>query len=239
MKSLEALRALGTGPEAPSEAKERVAASLAVALGGGLAGASLLGKAASAPSIAAAAPLGGIAGSKVTLIAVAAWLAGGITGAAIYRGFRPQEVRVVYAEAPRTAAEPVPSAVPAPAVANSVSTNDSAGAQRESPPHTPHISNTANSASTGTASALTRERALLDEARAAAAHGDASDALALTEKHRAQFPQGRLREEREALAIRALLSLGRVDEGHARAAAFRRTYPLSLLLPALDAALAQ
>jgi hypothetical protein len=85
---------------------------------------------------------------------------------------------------------------------------------------------------------LARERALLDVARASAARGEPADVLAQVARHRQQFPQGKLSEEREALAIRALLSLGRQQEARARANAFRAAYPNSFLAPVLEAAAA-
>jgi hypothetical protein len=78
---------------------------------------------------------------------------------------------------------------------------------------------------------------LLDLARANAARGEPALALTQTEQHRQQFPHGRLTEEREALAIRALLSLGRTADAQARAQAFRATYPNSFLTPVIDSAL--
>ncbi len=240
--SLDALRALGTGPEAPATAKARVAAAIASSLGASLATSAALTKSAS-PSIAAT-PIAGVAGSKVAAIAVAAWLAGGLTGAAVYRGFRPQEVRIVYADTSHAAS--ASTAVTAPssaAAASDTSTSASASGAASANPM-PAVSSEHRAMSTSAPSAvptgdLARERALLDQARAAAAHGEPAQALATTERHRLQFPRGRLREEREALAIRALISLGRANEARTRAEAFRATYPRSLLLPALDAALSQ
>jgi hypothetical protein len=46
-----------------------------------------------------------------------------------------------------------------------------------------------------------------------------------------------LTEEREALAVKALLLAGRDDEARQRAARFRERYPQSLFLPALEAKL--
>jgi len=58
-------------------------------------------------------------------------------------------------------------------------------------------------------------------------------------QHRRQFPRGRLAEERDALAIRALISLGRTTEARQRARAFRTAYPNSFLAPALESALSK
>jgi len=51
--------------------------------------------------------------------------------------------------------------------------------------------------------------------------------LSLTDEHRLRYPHGILDQEREALAIEALIKLGRRDEALARARAFARAYPTS------------
>ncbi|WP_437290216.1 hypothetical protein [Sorangium sp. So ce406] len=71
---------------------------------------------------------------------------------------------------------------------------------------------------------LLRESNLIDRARAAAAQ-DPDAALAAVSEHQREFPAGRLAEEREYVAIRALMRLGRVDEARARAASFLARYP--------------
>ncbi|WP_437281272.1 hypothetical protein WME90_12130 [Sorangium sp. So ce375] len=73
---------------------------------------------------------------------------------------------------------------------------------------------------------LLRESNLVDASRAALAQ-DPEAALAALERHQAEFPKGRLSEEREFIAIRALARLGRADEARARAAAFFARYPSS------------
>jgi hypothetical protein len=75
---------------------------------------------------------------------------------------------------------------------------------------------------------LAAERALLDVARAALARGEPSEALAAADRHGHEFPSGVLAEEREAIAIRALVAIGRREEAGTRAAAFERAYPNSL-----------
>jgi hypothetical protein len=84
---------------------------------------------------------------------------------------------------------------------------------------------------------LSRERALLEVARTALARGEIASALEAVERHARDFPQGRLAEEREVLAVQALALAGRGDEASARARAFRAAFPDSLLQPAVDAAL--
>jgi hypothetical protein len=51
-----------------------------------------------------------------------------------------------------------------------------------------------------------------------------AQALALAEEAERDFPRGQLVEERRALAIRALVALGRLDEANARAEAFLAEY---------------
>lgn len=90
----------------------------------------------------------------------------------------------------------------------------------------------------GAASArgLAAERALLDVARRSLASGDPNAALAASDRHAKEYPGGALVEEREAIAIKSLVALGRSDEAKARAGAFERRFPSSLLLRAVRSA---
>lgn len=81
------------------------------------------------------------------------------------------------------------------------------------------------------------ERLLIEQASAAVARGKGDDALTACDAHTRKFPNGQLAEERESLAIRALVLLGRRDEATARAAQFKTRYPDSLLSDVVDAAL--
>ncbi|WP_437307145.1 hypothetical protein [Sorangium sp. So ce388] len=54
---------------------------------------------------------------------------------------------------------------------------------------------------------------------------DAGSALALTVEHARRFPTGALGQEREIIAIRALLALGRAAEARARAASLLERFP--------------
>jgi hypothetical protein len=85
---------------------------------------------------------------------------------------------------------------------------------------------------------LAAERSLLDAAREALARGNGSDALGAVAKHEERYPSGALAEEREAMAIQALLLVKRFDDGRARGARFHKRFPRSVLMPAVDAALA-
>ncbi len=70
------------------------------------------------------------------------------------------------------------------------------------------------------------EAALLQRARQALA-SDPSRSLALVEQHRRLYPRGMLSQERELLAVKALVALGRADSARSRADAFVTAYPSS------------
>jgi hypothetical protein len=82
------------------------------------------------------------------------------------------------------------------------------------------------------------ERSLLDRARTALERDDPTRALRLAEEHERRFPEGLLGQEREAIAISALVVLGRNADARARAADFRRRFPDSILRRSIEAALA-
>lgn len=85
---------------------------------------------------------------------------------------------------------------------------------------------------------LSAERTVLDAARAALASGEPSRAVALAQRHKRDFPQGALVEEREAIATKALVDTGRSAEARARGAAFERRFPQSVMLPSVRSSLA-
>lgn len=229
MKPIETLRALGTGGEAPASAKQRVYGALMASLGAAAAVTAAAGIAKTSVAPAPAPLIAGLSSAKALAVAAGIWLIGGATGAALYGALHPQEVRVVYVDRP-VFSSPVPAPVTMPAP-----TASSAAAPPVIDQELKRVV-AASAASASPASLLSRERALLDLARANAARGEPALVLAQTEQHRAQFPRGKLSEEREALAIRALHSLGRTDEVRSRAQAFRLAYPHSLLMPVIDSA---
>ena len=81
---------------------------------------------------------------------------------------------------------------------------------------------------------LADERSLLDLARGAVEREDGAAALAATAEHARKYPGGVLGQEREAIAVRALVLLGRTEEARARVDRFRERFPDSMLLPALE-----
>jgi hypothetical protein len=66
-----------------------------------------------------------------------------------------------------------------------------------------------------------------------------AEALTLTALHQRRFPGGSLAQEREVLAVDALIRLGRRDEARARAARFVESYPRSAHRRRLEALLAE
>ncbi len=84
---------------------------------------------------------------------------------------------------------------------------------------------------------LAAETALLDRAHAALARGDAARALEAADAHARAFPRGQLAENRESVAVQALVHLGRNTEARARGATFRRRWPRGMLREQVDNAL--
>jgi hypothetical protein len=175
---------------------------------------------------ATAVPRSGWLASHAVGVAAAAFVAGGVTGAAVYAAVqKPPAERIVYVDRP-VPAPPIASAPPLPAAPTSA-------------PAVPPASSVARaSARAPSSESLSAERALLDQARLELGSGDAAGALALLEEHARQFKKPQLSEEREALAIQSLVALARYDEARARAARFMEGSPNSLFVPAIQAAVA-
>lgn len=69
------------------------------------------------------------------------------------------------------------------------------------------------------------EASLLARAHDELLRGAPADALGTATEHARAYPRGMLSQEREVIAIEALVALGRRDEARRRAAAFHRSYP--------------
>ena len=166
---------------------------------------------------------------KVPLWTVAAALAVGLSGGLLYP--RAPEVRVVTVVAQPSAITPVASIPPAAAPSSTLPSI----ALRDLPSAVPSVAPPAGSyASPG--AALEAERAMLDVARTALGRGDGAHALTACDDHARRFPRGVLAEEREAIAVQALLLAHRSDDAQARAERFQKSYPRSIFLPAVLAA---
>lgn len=85
--------------------------------------------------------------------------------------------------------------------------------------------------------ALLDEQRLLARARAALADGQSTQALAYLQRHAVMYPRGKLGEEREAMAVRVLVRLGRLSQARERARAFLVKYPQSIQRPVVEGTL--
>ena len=221
-------------PSAPAGAKGRVLERLEGMMGppGGGGGAPR----GEGPSAAAAHSLP-VAASWVRLAPLAAsFVVGAMVGGAAMRAWSPAPPAPVAVQA--LPPLPVPASIAAPAAAVA-----------SEPPIEPVVSPTPAAVRSARAvplavssasphSQLAAERLMLDAARAAVEREDGASALAAASEHERRFPAGILVQEREVLAVRALLLLGRSGEARARADRFRRRFPDSVLLPALASAVA-
>lgn len=127
---------------------------------------------------------------------------------------------VLIALSPGRSASPTPVAeVLSPITTASAAMTEQAlpmASTMSAPPASPQ----ARTSLAGTATALTRETALLDQARHLL-RTDPSAALDLLEKHARANPNGRFYIERECLTIEAMIRLGRTSSARVRAQALR------------------
>lgn len=86
---------------------------------------------------------------------------------------------------------------------------------------------------------LAEEQALIERARSHLAHRQWEQALFALRQHHLRHSRGQLSEEREVLWIRTLITKGERRAAGERAERFRRAYPRSIFLPAIDGALAE
>jgi hypothetical protein len=212
-------------PGAPEGAKGRVAARLALGLS-------------SVPAVAPAprsASTSGAGGSRLWtrahIVAVSvAFVAGTVAGAAAVLWLRPVSPPVIVS-APTLPLAPLPEPPPVSPVPNIVSPGPVTTASSVPMPKSP------SPKASATSSSISAEQAILDTARVALGREDGDAALAATAVHAQRFPHGQLSEEREAIAIQALVLVGRAPDARARAEQFARTYPGSALLPAVREAI--
>jgi hypothetical protein len=167
-----------------------------------------------------------LAGQPAAIV-TAAFLLGGVGGAGLYAALAPPRQRTAYVDRPVAVPEPRPFAVEpfnrAPAAATPDTEIAGPAKARGNP--------------APIASPLAAERELLDRARKALARGDTPDAERALDLHARRHPGGILLEEREALAIKVLVDLGRAEEARRRAGKFKDRYPRSLFGPAVDEAM--
>jgi hypothetical protein len=138
---------------------------------------------------------------------------------------RQRQARPSTTEAP-AAAEPADPATDRPGGGTTASSEMPLGPPPKPLPPPPPVDTT-----------LGDEQVLLERARTALRSGEARRAQSLIADHRRRYPEGKLTEERDALAIRILVRLGQRAAAKREAHAFRQRYPRSMLLPVVEQAL--
>jgi len=200
-----------------SEERERIWLGIAGQCGPPAAGAGSGGGSVAAP----AKGIGVTALSSLKAVVVAALVGGGaFTG---YRAMQRREPATLSPTTNVTASPPVEvsPAKPDPnaPAADQIPARNVAAARSAAP--------ASDEAKRTRASRLAEESRMVLEARNALRSSDPGTALRLLEAARVAFPDGALMQEREALAIEALVRSGQRDLASKRAEAFLRDYPKS------------
>lgn len=222
------LREEGESLEAPAGAGERVFARLALTLPVlGVAGGDGGSGSGGSGGDGGGSPVAGALPTAVSRLApvIVSFVIGATTGALVMRTSTPPPAarteRIVYVERPAL----IPSAIhetdaPAAVLVSAL----------------PTVTTQTSASSALPVDVLAKERTLLDTARIALAHGEHAVALESLQQHEREYRSGKLVEEREALFVRVLADVGELAPARARAETFRRRFPQSLLLPAVEAA---
>jgi hypothetical protein len=160
------------------------------------------------------------------LVAAAVAIAGLSAAAVGVYAWGADEAPAVPAVAPIATVGPTPTVQePRPDAAPSSSPSDAQPVPERRTP--PRGSDTVRSPA---AQSYAAEVVLLEPARQSLSRGDYGAALSALAKHRREYPNGQLVEEREALRVRALWGLGQKGPALAAAKVFRKRYPRSALL---------
>jgi hypothetical protein len=192
----------------------------------------------STPPGTMAAPPSGLLARIPAWVAAATFVVGAATGALVgprVSGPRPADYSVQNAPIAVPRAVDGPKLAPTPPDTQAAPTVDVRDLPRVASAQ-PASSAPSPASARPSTSDLTAERSLLDVARTALGRGDFANALVSADAHQKRFPKGALAEEREALAVQALAGAGRRDEARARAERFAKSFPGSILLPAVEAA---
>ncbi|MEM9070581.1 MAG: hypothetical protein AAGE52_18895 [Myxococcota bacterium] len=184
-------------------------------------------------AIAAGATKAAITAKTVGVVGVTTGVLGAVLGATItWSVMKPEELPEVFVEAPVDAAVDVPSDAPVDVPIDAPKEEVEPLAVPDDLPEETDVVVVVMEPETREPeaprpSALARERALIDQARAALRAGRAHDALVALMGHERQFPNGSFAEERERLAIESLVDTGRHRAARRRGDAFLRRYPQS------------
>jgi len=223
-------------PDAPVDARARVHDALKLRIADAAAvGLQNVEGDAGAP-IDSPAPTSGIfsLASRPILALAATFVVGASAGAGLHAVLRPPRDRIIYIERPSVSPAPPASVFDVVAPASALPASPEAPAIEAPPPARPAATEKSAAPSS---SDLGAEQVLLDVARTAFAQGRGEEALGPLDRHAQRYPKGILAEEREALAINVLVTLGRYDDARARSARFLRRYPGSLLRASVEAAI--
>ncbi|WP_394834881.1 hypothetical protein LVJ94_51125 [Pendulispora rubella] len=172
---------------------------------------------------------------KWGVLSTIAALAVGGAGGAIVRG--AIDAPAAPANVASAVVVPEPPVTSAPTAASPVSESPAAPTNREDAGPPPIVAKPASGPKPARRDVdLAEEQSLLETARSAILRRDPVLALAPLREHAQRFPRGHLIEERDGLWVQALANAGETAAARTKAAEFRRRYPQSLLLPAVEAA---
>ena len=175
-------------------------------------------------------------GLKLKLLVAVVAVGGAVGLGAALQGSSPSAPPAHRPAPAVTAASRLPGAPSAQPPALALAPTDSTASGAPSLGHSGGVPNSAMSgAEPPGPSSLAEERGLLDGARSALAAGNGRAALQTLNAHERRFPRGRLVEERESLIVQALAHTAGPGAARQRFAAFRRRFPKSIFLPALQA----
>jgi hypothetical protein len=223
-------------PDAPADSRTRVHDALTLRIANAANSSSEDGGDHDGGALTSPPPAAGVfsLASKPILTLAATFVVGASAGAVLHAALRPPRDRIVYVDRPSIVpAAPAPVfEMPVPASARPEI--PAAAVVETLPPARPAAS---EKGAPNSSSDLGAEQALLDVARTAFAQGRGEDALGPLDRHAQRYPKGILAEEREALAINVLVTLGRYDEARARSVRFLRRHPGSLLQASVEAAI--
>ncbi len=179
----------------------------------------------------AAAPVGAakVAGS----IGLKAWIAAGVVSLGlgflwVQQGHPASQAVEPVRSAPKLVAPAVPAQVPPVEVARSEATPEPIVPKAAETPAPTKRQATPAAARPDELSLIAQAQALRDQPRAL---------LKVLKQHAAWYPNGMLAQEREVLAVEALLASGKIEAGKRRAARLEAEYPTSAHLPRVRALL--